>query len=220
MLDTRNERNGPINFRRQAPRVSPLPVSPSVARNRGPILEVLRDLLGDARAVLEIASGTGEHAVWLCTHLPQVTWQPTDIAPAALDAIAARQREAALANLLPPKRLDVTSAEAWDIAPVDAMVAINMIHISPWHATEGLLRGAAGMLPRGGVLYLYGPFRRAGQPLAASNAAFDVDLRARDAAWGLRELETVVATAERHGLHLADTIDMPANNLSVAFRRR
>ena len=193
--------------------------APAVARNREPILQVLRACLPHPALVLEIASGTGEHAVWFSTALPAVTWQPTDQNPEALESIAAWRDEAGLPNLLPPLRLDA-SAETWPVAQADAVVSINMIHIAPWAATEGLIAGAGRVLPLGGLLYLYGPFREGGVHTVASNAAFDADLRARDPAWGVRDLEEVIALAGRHGIQAAERIAMPANNLSLVFRRR
>ncbi|KAA2242229.1 DUF938 domain-containing protein [Salinarimonas soli] len=192
--------------------------SPSVQRNREPILAVLRGVLPPTGLVLEVASGTGEHAVHLAGALPGLRWQPTDADPAALRSIAAHRARAGLPNLLPPIPLDAAGAWPADLR-ADAVVSINMIHIAPWAATHGLMAGAAAVLPPGGVLYLYGPFREDGVATAESNEAFDLDLRARDPAWGLRDLDAVAGLAERHGLALAERIAMPANNLSVVFRR-
>lgn len=191
----------------------------AAARNRDPILGLLRDRLPQPGLVLEIASGTGEHAVWFSRAMPGLTWQPTDRDAGALDSIAAWRDGAALPNLLAPLWLDVT-AEAWPVQHADAVVAINMIHIAPWAATLGLLAGAARVLPPGGLLYLYGPFREGGAHTAPSNAAFDADLRARDPGWGIRDLDEIVALAAAEGLALAERIAMPANNLSVVFCRR
>lgn len=170
-----------------------------------------------ARAtVLEIASGTGEHALYFATRLEGVTWQPSDPDPEARDSIAAWGIGSA--GVLAPLDLDVRR-ESWGVGPVDAIVCINMIHISPWTAAEGLFRGAADCLRPGGVLYLYGPFAIGGRHTAPSNAAFDENLRARDPEWGVRDLEDVVALARESGFDLTETVAMPANNLSVVFTR-
>ena len=193
--------------------------SPAVARNREPILDVLRRVLPERAAVLEIASGSGEHAVYVAAALAHLTWQPTDPDPEALASIAAYRAAARLPNLLPPLALDA-AASAWPVTQADAIVAINMIHIAPWAAAEGLMAGAERLLPGGGVLYLYGPFREHGRHTAPSNAAFDESLRARNREWGVRDLDEVAALANRHGLTLDERVAMPANNLSVVFRRR
>jgi hypothetical protein len=202
---------------------SPLPPgalsSPAVARNRDFILAVLRRALPGRGTVLEIASGSGEHAVHFAAGLPQLTWQPTDPDPEARDSIAAYRAAAQLPNLLPPLALDATSP-TWPVTQADAMLGINMIHIAPWAAAEGLMTGAERLLPTGGVLFLYGPFREHGQHTAPSNAAFDESLRARNREWGVRDLDEVAALARRHGLALEERIAMPANNLSVVFRRQ
>lgn len=192
--------------------------SPAAGRNAAAILEVLKAALPARGEVLEIAAGTGQHAAAFAAGLPGVTWRPTDISDEALESITAWRVEGPV-NLAAPRRLDVTKAGDWPDAPVDALVAINLVHISPWRATEALLQGAARVLPRGGLLFLYGPFREAGQPLAESNAAFDESLKTRDAAWGLREVEAVAAEAAGHGLALTLRKPMPANNLSLLFRR-
>lgn len=192
--------------------------APAVARNRDPILAVLRELLPAAGTVLEIASGSGEHAVYFAAALPHRTWQPTDPDAQARRSIAAHAARAKLPNLLAPLELDAAAA-AWPVTHADAVVSINMIHIAPWRAAEGLMAGAARLLPAGGLLYLYGPYRQGGQHTAASNAAFDESLKARDPAWGVRNLEDIVALAGRHGLALQRTVAMPANNLSVIFAR-
>src|SRR5882724_1743263 len=192
--------------------------APAVARNRDPILAVLRDVLPAAGTVLEIASGTGEHAVHFAAALPHLTWQPTDPDSQSRRSIAAHAAQAGLANLLPPLELDA-SAPVWPVTRADAVVSINMIHIAPWRATQGLMAGAARVLPAGAPLYLYGPFRQHGLHTAPSNAAFDESLRARDPAWGVRDLDEVAALAAGHGLTLQRSVAMPANNLSVIFRR-
>jgi SAM-dependent methyltransferase len=191
----------------------------AASRNRGPILQVLRDCLPPKARVLEIASGTGEHAVWFSTALPALTWQPTDQDQEALDSIAAWRDTSGLANLLPPLRLDA-SAQTWPVPQADAIVAINMVHITPWTTTEGLIAGAERVLTPGGLLFLYGPFREGGIHTAPSNAAFDRDLQARNPSWGIRDLDEITELAHRHRLSAPERFAMPANNLSVVFRRR
>jgi SAM-dependent methyltransferase len=193
--------------------------APAAARNREPILHVLRNCLPRSALVLEIASGTGEHAMWFSRALPAVTWQPTDQDPEALQSIAAWRDTAGLSNLLPPLQLDAT-AEIWPVEQADAVVAINMVHIAPWAATQGLIAGAARVLTSGGLLFLYGPFSEGGVHSTASNAAFDAALRARNPSWGVRDLNEITALALRHGLQAPERIAMPANNLSVVLRRQ
>ena len=192
--------------------------APATQRNREPILGVLRDVLPETGLVLEVASGTGEHAVHFARALPQLTWQSSDPSPDALRSIAAWIGGAELGNVLSPLALDAAASD-WPIARADALVCINMIHISPWAATEGLMRGAGRLLPKGAPLVLYGPFRRAGAALEPSNAAFDADLRMRNPEWGLRLLEAVAACASAQGLVLEQVVAMPANNLTVVFRK-
>ena len=193
--------------------------SPATARNRGPILEVLRRALPQTGRVLEIAAGAGEHAAHMAKALPGLEWQPTDAEPLALGSIRAWREAAGTPNLLDPRVLDVTDPADWPEDAYEAVVCINMVHISPWVATEGLMEGAARVLTLGGLLYLYGPFREGGRHTAPSNEAFDASLKARDPAWGVRDLEEVVGLAGRHGLALAERVGMPANNLSLLFRR-
>ncbi len=192
--------------------------SPSAARNRDPILDVLRRFLPRTGMVLEIASGTGEHAVYFAAALPHLTWQPTDQDERALNSIAAHRAASALPNLLAPLRLDA-AAPTWPVEWADAVVAINMVHISPWSATQGLMTGAGRVLPPGGVLYLYGAYKENGVHTAASNEAFDHDLRRRNPEWGVRDLEEVADLASAHGLELVERTSMPANNLGLMFRR-
>jgi SAM-dependent methyltransferase len=189
-----------------------------VARNRQPILDVLGRVLPPAGLVLEIASGSGEHIVFFAQNLPLLTWQPTDADAAALASIAAHRAAAGPPNLREPLRLDVT-AEHWPIARADALLCSNMIHIAPWRVTEGLMAGAGRTLQAGGVLCLYGPYRIDGRHTAPSNKDFDDWLKAQNPEWGIRDLADVTALAQRHGLNLAETVAMPANNLSVIFRR-
>jgi SAM-dependent methyltransferase len=191
--------------------------SPAAARNRQPILEVLRTVLPDRARVLEIASGSGEHAFHFAGAEPGWIWQPSDPHPHALASIAAWRAQADLPNLRYPLPLDVTAD--WPTGEWDAIVAINLLHIAPWEVAEALMARAGACLVPGGVLYFYGPYRRGGQHTAPSNAAFDADLKRRDPRWGVRELDEVVAEAERHGLALEKTVAMPANNLSLVLRR-
>jgi len=212
--------------------------APATLRNRDPILAVLERTLppqgprglgrqGVANAepgaptwtVLEIASGSGEHAVYFASRLPRVTWQPSDVDDDALASIDAHRAEAGLANLAPAVRLDAR-AQDWPIARADAVVSINMIHIAPWEVCQGLMRGAARVLSPGGVLYLYGPFKRGGAHTAPSNAAFDASLKSRDAAWGVRDVDDVTREAGHCGFERIEIVEMPANNLSVVFRLR
>jgi len=193
--------------------------APATARNRDAILAVLRAELPASGLVLEVASGSGEHAVHFARALPGLRWLPSDPDPAALRSITAWADEAGLANLAPPLRLDAADPEAWAIGEADAVLCINMIHISPWAATQGLLRGAARLLPPGGPLCIYGPFFRESFLTAPGNTAFDESLRARDPNWGLRWVHDVEAAAGRDGFTLARVADMPANNLSLIFRR-
>jgi len=192
--------------------------APHVARNAGPIAEVLREVLPERGLILEVASGSGEHALHFAREFPKLLWQPSEPEPAALRSIEAWRAEAGLFNLLPAVALDVRAAD-WPVAEADVILAINMIHISPWSATLGLLRGAARLLVPGAPLYLYGAYRQEGVETAPSNEAFDGSLRERDPEWGLRELEAVVAEAEERGFVLDKVIAMPANNLSVILRK-
>ena len=193
-------------------------LSASVSRNRDPILAVLERVLPATGLVLEIASGTGEHGVHFATGLPDLTWQPSDPDPAMGESIADWVAEAGLANLRPPLVIDAGAAD-WPVTAADAVVCINMIHISPWTTAEGLMAGAARVLSAGGVLFLYGPYQVGGAHTAPSNAAFDADLRRRNPAWGIRDLNDITALAARNGLVLVEVIDMPANNKSVLYRK-
>ena len=193
--------------------------SPATLRNRDPILGVLRDCLPASGLVLEIASGAGEHAAHMAAHLPGLRWRPTDPDPNALASIAAWREASGLETLLAPLRLDAGDPDAWPVAAADAVVCINMIHISPWTATVGLMAGAGAILPKGGILYLYGPYREAGLPTAPSNESFDASLKSRNPAWGLRDREAVEEEAGRNGLRLERRVEMPANNLSLVFKK-
>jgi SAM-dependent methyltransferase len=194
-------------------------LSAAVARNRDPILAMLRRYLPDQGTVLEIAAGTGEHAAYFAPQFPHLAWQPTDMDPDALASIEAHRASANAPNLRAPIELDVT-APRWPVERADAVLSINMIHISPWAAAEGLMAGAARLLPAGGVLYLYGPFKESGAHTAPSNAAFDASLRARDPEWGVRDTGDVRTLADSHGFDFIERVAMPANNLSLVFRRR
>jgi hypothetical protein len=193
--------------------------APAAERNREPILAVLREVLPAHGTVLEIASGTGQHAVHFAAALPALVWQPSDADPAARASIAAWAEQAALPNLHAPLALDVC-ATRWPLASAAALVCCNMIHIAPWQATEGLFAGASNLLDAGTPLVLYGPFRRDGAHTAPSNAAFDAQLRARNPAWGVRDLEVVTALAVAAGFAFDRLVPMPANNFCVVFRRQ
>jgi hypothetical protein len=193
--------------------------APATRRNRDPILSVLRSILPEEGLALEIASGSGEHVVHFATQLPKLTFLPTDANASARASIAAWIAASGVANVRPPRDLDAASPR-WPIDRADALICLNMIHISPWAATEGLFAGARAILPPGAPLYLYGPFKRNGAHTAPSNEAFDESLRAQDGAWGVRDLEAVAACGEIAGFGWPEIIEMPANNLSVIFRRR
>ena len=192
--------------------------APHVARNAVPILEVLRDVLPAEGLVLEIASGSGEHVLAFARGFPNLAWQPSDPDPVALASIEAWRAAEGAPNLLAPLRLDAAAPD-WPLERADAILCINMVHISPWAAALGLLDGATRLLPPGAPLYLYGAYRRGGVLTAPSNEAIDRSLRERNPDWGVRRLEDVAAEAERRSLALDRVIEMPANNLSVIFRR-
>ena len=193
--------------------------TPSAERNKGPILDVLARVLPRRGLVLEIASGTGQHVMHFANALPDLTWQPSDPDAELRESIAQRVREQQRANVHQPIDLDVTRLP-WPLPTADAVVAINMIHVAPWSATGALFEGAKALLATGQVLFLYGPYRRFGGHTSESNAQFDRDLRARDAEWGLRDLEAVSDVAAGAGFDLNETVPMPANNFSVVFKRR
>ncbi len=193
--------------------------APSAERNRHDILPVLTRVLPDRGLLLEIASGTGQHAEHFAPLFPGAQWQPSDRTPEALASIRARVADSAAVNLLDPVELDVTW-EQWPIEHADAMVNINMLHISPWAACEGLMAGAQRTLGAGAPLLYYGAFRRHDRPTAPSNLEFSRSLTERNPEWGVRQLEDVVTVAEDHDLQLEEVVDMPNNNCSVIFRRR
>ena len=190
--------------------------APATERNREPILAILRQVLPPTGTILEISSGTGEHVLHFARHLTNLEWQPSDPDPASRRSIAAWAAAEGLANIHAPLDIDAVD-ESWPIDHADAITCINMIHISPWPSTVGLMCGAGRILPSGAPLYLYGPYRRAGRPLEPSNEAFDQSLRARDPHWGLRELDAVIVCAAEHGLVFEQSVEMPANNLSIIF---
>ncbi|MGH1572022.1 DUF938 domain-containing protein [Methylobacterium sp. P31] len=191
--------------------------APAVAGNRDAILDVLREVLPGSGTVLEIASGSGEHAAHIASALPGLTWLPSDPDPASRRSVAAHTARSGATNILPPLDLDAAAAQ-WPVTRAAAIVCINMIHIAPWAAAQGLMAGAGRTLAEGGVLFLYGPFREGGRHTAPSNAAFDESLRGRDPLWGVRDLESVSAEAAKHGLMLSRRVAMPANNLSLIYR--
>jgi hypothetical protein len=188
-----------------------------VARNREPILAVLRRVLPSKGLVLEVASGSGEHAVYLAKALPSLLWQPTDCDDQALASIGAHRAVANTPNLLAPLYLDAMS-RVWPVNRADALVCINMIHIAPWKAAEGLMAGARRLLPIGGVIYFYGPYSIGGRHSAQSNHAFDAWLRSQNSMWGVREMSELVNLATDNDFELTETVPMPANNLSIIFR--
>jgi hypothetical protein len=194
--------------------------APATERNREPIFQVLSSRLPPGGGLLlELASGTGEHAVHLAPRLPGWTWQPTDVDAGALESIAAWREHADVGECVrPPLQLDA-SVWPWPLSRADAVLCTNMIHISPWEATEGLLRGAAALLPDGGRLLTYGPYKVDGQHTAPSNEAFDHSLRERDPRWGVRDVAALATSAAPHGLELIERVAMPANNFVLVFER-
>jgi len=198
--------------------------SPSAQRNGGPILEVLKTCLPDKGTVLEIAAGTGEHSVHFAPEFPNLFWLATDPAADKVESIRAWHKAAPSKNLLPSMEIDA-AAKSWPVedmalrAPITAIICINMIHVAPWRAGQGLLAAAGRILPKGGVLYLYGAYKKGGRHTAPSNKDFDAMLKQTDPAWGLRNMEDVAAEALTHGLKFVRDEAMPANNFSVIFRK-
>lgn len=192
--------------------------SASAERNKGPIIAALERTLPRTGLVLEIASGTGQHVVHFAKALPGLTWQPSDADAAFRKSVQLWVALEKLGNVRTPVDLDV-SRFPWPVTHANSVVCINMIHVAPWAATESLLTGAKEVLNGGGILFLYGPYRRFGRHTAPSNEAFDARLRANDPDWGLRDLEAVVELAAAAGFELAEIVDMPANNFSVVLRR-
>ena len=192
--------------------------APAALRNREPIAAVLREWLPERGLVLEVASGTGEHAAFFAERFPQLEWQPSDVHPDALASVAAWRAESGLLNLREPLEIDASSPD-WPLARADAVLSINMVHITPWAAALGLIDGAARLLGEGAPLILYGPWLKADVSTAPSNLAFDADLRLRDEEWGLRRVEDFAEAAAARGFELAEVRPMPANNMMLLFRR-
>jgi len=192
--------------------------APAALRNREPIADVLKEWLPASGLVLEIASGSGEHGVYFAARFPALEWQPSDVHPDALSSIAAWRDESGLPNLKAPLALDAASSD-WPIDRADAVLSINMVHISPWESALGLLDGAARLLGLGAPLILYGPWLKDDVSTAPSNLAFDADLKRRDSRWGLRRVEDFAAAAAAREFRLETTRAMPANNLMLLFRR-
>jgi hypothetical protein len=189
----------------------------ATGRNRDAILEVLQRLLPERGEVLEVASGSGQHTAYFAPHFPSLWWQPSDADPALFTSIEAWAESE---NIRPPVHLDVTTEPStWPVPMADVVLCMNMIHIAPWRACEGLVAGASTLLPEGGLLYLYGPYMRGGRHTAPSNEAFDQRLRSRNPEWGVRDLDDVAKLASECGLELSEVVSMPANNLSAVFRR-
>lgn len=193
--------------------------APAALRNREPIAEVLREWLPTSGLVLEIASGTGEHAVHFAEQFPELEWQPSDVHPDALASIEDWRRAAGLPNLRAPVTLDASSRD-WPVDHADAVLSINMVHISPWSSALGLIEGAARLLTPGAPLILYGPWLKAQVETAPSNLDFDADLKRRNPEWGLRSVEEFEAAARKQDIELVETRAMPANNLMLLLRRR
>jgi hypothetical protein len=195
------------------------PHAPAADRNGEAIRDVLAPLLPAQGLVLELAAGTGQHAVMFARSFPNVTWQPTDRDPDAVANIAAHRDESNLPNLLPPLELDV-ALDPWSVERADFLICIDMVHAVPIETVHAMFAGAARVLSANAVLYLYGPYRFHGVFTAPSNAELDRSLRARDPAWGVRDIRELTVAATRNGLALERTIAMPANNHSLVFRRR
>lgn len=193
--------------------------APAALRNREFIAEVLQGVLPKQGTVLEIASGTGEHVSLFASKFPNLTWQPSDIDTMALASIADWVKHDGRENLLPPLTLDV-EAENWPLSGADAIVNSNMVHIAPYSVCKGLMRGASRLLPKDGVLVMYGPFKRNGAHTAPSNEQFDASLKGRNPSWGIRDIGEVAATAGAVGMHLEQEVSMPANNMILVFRKQ
>lgn len=195
--------------------------SPSAARNREPVLQVLRDILPASGRALEIASGTGEHITFFASHLPDWQWQPSDPDDDSRRSIAAWTATEDLPNVAPPLAID-SGAVAWGVegqAPFDALLSLNMVHIAPWSAAQGLFAGAGRLLRPGGLLFLYGPFREGGVHNAPSNAEFDRSLKSRNPEWGVRDIDALQDLAHANSLALIRRLAMPANNRSLVFEK-
>jgi hypothetical protein len=203
----------------EIPATGPRRSAPAALRNREPIAEVLREWLPASGLVLEIASGTGEHVVSFAERFPALDWQPSDVHPDALGSIEAWREATRLRNVRPPLVIDAASSD-WPIDRSDAILSINMVHISPWATALGLIDGASRLLEANGPLILYGPWLRGDAPTASTNLDFDRELRGRNPEWGLREVERFASAASERSLHLLEVRAMPANNLMLLLRRR
>lgn len=203
----------------EAPAEGPRRSAPAALRNREPIADVLAEWLPTTGLVVEIASGSGEHALYFAERFPELEWQPSDVHPDALASIQGWRRAAGLANVREAIAIDSAWPD-WPIERADAVLSINMVHISPWASALGLIRGSARLLPRAAPLILYGPWLKDDISTAPSNLAFDSDLKGRDPEWGLRRVEDFAAAATGEGLELVETRQMPANNLMLLLRRR
>lgn len=213
---------------REQPREQPVEVTgilvvvkkhaPASQRNRVPIADVLEGVLPNEGTVLEISSGSGEHAMYFAARFPHLIWQPSDVDPDALESIRAWADEASLKNLREPLALNVTD-DSWPIAAAAAVLNMNMIHISPWETCVGLMKGAGRLLAPGKLLYIYGPMIIDGRETAPSNVRFDESLRTRNPSWGIRHLSAVEAQASANDFQLTKTVDMPANNVSLIFTK-
>ncbi len=196
--------------------------APATQRNREPILEVLLRVLPSSGNILEIASGTGEHCIFFGPAFSPRQWIPSDPNPTARNSIEAWRQESLIDNIRSPLNINAASSN-WEIEEkqlnITTIININMIHISPWSASLGLMEGAKRILPSGGILYLYGPYKQGGKHTAPSNESFDQSLRSQNSEWGVRNLEDVIKVAEERGLIFQEKIEMPANNLSVVFEK-
>jgi len=195
-------------------------IYPATARNRDPILAILKRFLPDKGRVLEIASGSGEHVVHFAQHYPGLVWQPSDLDPACLKSIQGWVDHHALENILPPLSLDTTIKDNWPQNELDALICINMVHISPWEATIGLMKQAGSLLGPDGFLYLYGPYRQNGQHTSPSNMEFEHWLKQKDPRFAVRDISEVDTEARKNGLVLQEVVEMPANNFSLVFQRQ
>ena len=216
-----NDKTSPVALEQRGQSSDQRMFSPSAARNAAPILTVLKRVLPAQGKVLEIGCGTGEHAVCFAEAMPALTWLPSDPDPGSRASTASWIAFKGLSNVLVPLDVDVCSSQ-WGfehVAPFDAVASINMVHIAPWAATLGLFAGAGRLLRASGVLFLYGPFMRNGEHNAPSNAAFDESLKSRNPSWGLRDIADLERVAAAAGFHLRETIEMPANNMSLVFLR-
>jgi hypothetical protein len=193
--------------------------APATVRNRDAIVEVLRGILPDQGNVLEIASGTGEHVVYFGMAFPDLTFQPSDPDPACCQSIAAWTKREGVPNILPPQQLDA-QAKGWDVAKPAAILCINMVHISPWESSIGLMEKAGKLLDPGAPFYLYGPYLRDDVETAQGNLDFERSLKSRDLRWGLRDVADMDALATRNGFGRESLVEMPANNISLVYRKR